>query len=78
MAAAGLFPRGLLPGLARRELGLMLGLLPLETLLGARLDFSAGRRYGATIWVRTARQSGCDEAAELSDDFRCLSAWQGL
>jgi len=38
--AAGLLAGGLLPGFARSELGLMLSLLPLETLLGTRLDFS--------------------------------------
>jgi hypothetical protein len=40
---------GFLPGLARRKLGLMLSLLPLETLLGARLDprAKAGTCFGA-------------------------------
>ncbi len=34
--------RGLLLGLARRQFGLILGLLPFETLLGARFDLGAG------------------------------------
>jgi len=33
-----------------------------------RVMANGSRAYSATIWMRTARQSGCDEAAERFDD----------